>query len=245
MCNHVLACTAGHGQAFGAYCDFLMNNLTMNQLKSPALIALDHTKVFFPSDVLTVPTGDTVGSGDADPLNAARTQDAVDEAIRTSSQLVLLVGKNLKSEDNLTQHIIPYCRHILTTLDSKPAIHCMLLPDEPRSVYQPTELLQFENTDRQREAISMEQLSVCLHIANDSLEQDQKRPEQRLQEIINERFVAQVVYLRTLASWCQAPAAVLEELAFQAGVTREQLLESTNGLWLLGNSLHPFKALPL
>lgn len=227
---------AGHGQPFGGYRDWLSSMLTQNQLESPALIALDHTQIFYPSEILKVPTGDTVGTGDANPLNADMTQQAVDEAIHTSSQLVLFAAKSLRTEDTLTPYLIDYCKHMLTTDSSRPAIHCVLMPGTHKSPYTPADLQTQEqkDVDSQREEQSIAQFRECLQMANMSLESDQQASQEQLQQIVQERFTVHAVYLKTLAALCHMPAAMLEDFAYEENLNTEELLESTNGLWLLG-----------
>lgn len=240
-CLHTSICQqlslgAGHGQPFGGYRDFLSSALVQNQLESPELIALDHTQIFFPSEILRVPTGDTVGTGDANPLNADMTQQAVDEAIHTSSQLVLFAAKSLRTEATLTPHLIDYCKHMLTTASSRPAVHCVLMPGTQQLRYTPADLQTpyQQEIDKKRQEESTAQFSECLHIANTSLDPDQQASQEQLQQIVQERFTVHPVYLKTLAALCQAPAATLEDLADTAKLTTQELLESTNGLWLLG-----------
>ena len=183
-----------------------------------------------------MPISDTVGTGDADPLHADATQSAVDEAIHASSQLVLFAAKSLRTEGTLTPHLIEYCKHMLTTCSSRPAVQCVLMPGTHCPRYTPADLQteHQQKIDKQRQDGSTAEFSRCLRMANTALPSDHQASEEWLQQIVQERFTVHVVYLKTLAALCQMPAATLEDSASDTGLTTEELLASTNGLWLLG-----------
>lgn len=110
------------------------------------------------------------------------------------------------------------------------------MPGTHKSPYTPADLQTREqqNVDKQREEQSIAQFRDCLQMANMSLESDQQASQEQLQHIVEERFTVHVVYLKTLAALCQMPAAMLDDFAYKENLNTEELLESTNGLWLLG-----------
>lgn len=224
----------GHNQPWDKCASFLRQSLTANQDDPSLRIALARTVLFAPCSALVVPIVDTPGTDDANPLNADLTQQAVNEAIEKSSRLLLFGGpKSLTAEGSLSEHLIKYLQHMITSKSSRPAVKVVLSPGlhviQPEHLARPEQLEQ--NT--QRETVSMDQLRTWLGVANQFLPKRSQVSNDRLEQLL-QRCEAKVVYMQLYTSLCLQTATELDSLANAAELTANELLQLTKGPWLLG-----------
>lgn len=204
-------------------------------------VALDSTTIYWPSSSLLVPIIDTPGTGDANVLNEATTEAAIDDAIHQSSQLVVCGTKTLSAEKTVESTVIRYMQFMITSKEVTPCIRVVLLPETNGRRYTHKSVCsQSVQQERQEQiASSEEQLHKWMLQANEQLpEQLRAQPAGRLSALL-ERCEVKVAYMNLYACLCLQSHDDLRQLAHEAGsderfVAVEELLEATGGPWLLG-----------
>ena len=203
-------------------------------------VALDSTTIYWPSSSVLVPIIDTPGTGDANILNEATTQAAVDDATLNSSQLLVCATKSLDAEASLGPLVIQYMQFMITSTQSTPCIRGVLLPETSGQRYSHRAVCSEADRVQRQEKIanSMDQLKKWMHQANQGLPEHQRGQPERLAALVD-RFEVKVAYMNLYASLCYQSHDELSRLAYQAGSQEEpvgvsELLEPTGGPWLLG-----------
>lgn len=231
---------AGHSESILSFRWFLRDKLTANEPFSPVHVALDSTTIYWPSSSVMVPIIDTPGTGDANILNEATTQAAVDDATLNSSQLLICGTKSLEAEASLGPLLIQYMKFMITSSQSTPCVRGLLLPETSGQRYSHRTVCSVADQVQRQEKIanSLDQLQKWMHQANEELPAHQRGQPERLAALL-ERCEVKVAYMNLYASLCLQSHDDLSLLAYQAGsqgtpVDVSELLEATGGPWLLG-----------
>ena len=208
-------------------------------------VALDSTTIYWPSSSVLVPIINTPGTGDANILNEATTQAAVDDATLNASQLLICGTKSLDAEASLGPLVIQYMQFMITSTQSTPCIRGVLLPETSGQRYSHKTVCSDADLVQRQEKIakSLDQLQRWMHQANEDLPEHQRGQPERLAALL-ERCEVKVVYMNLYASLCLQSHDDLSLLADQAGseekpVIVSELLEATGGPWLLGKANAP------
>lgn len=204
----------------------------ISQIQSTLHAALDKTVIYWPSKGVEVPYLDTPGTSDTNPLNALMTQLALDDAIERSSQLLLCGQKTFATEADLQPYAVQYFKHAITAKQGWFAIQGVLMASgyyNAHSLFNPT----IQQADKQRVESSQRQLQVWLQMANAELPLSLQASPARL-DVLLKRCSVKVLYMQLYASLCLQPQEKLQEIASTVGASLEELLQRTNGPWLLG-----------
>ena len=187
-----------------------------------------------------VPIIDTPGTGDANILNEATTQAAVDAATLNSSQLLICGTKSLDAEASLATLVIQYMQFMITSTQRTPCIRGVLLPETSGQRYSHRTVCSEADQVQREEKIanSMDQLQRWMQQANEELPAHQRGQPERLAALLK-RCEVKVAYMNLYASLCLQSHDNLRSLAYQAGsqdrpIDVSELLEATGGPWLLG-----------
>lgn len=151
----------------------------ISQIKSTLHAALEHTVIYWPSKGVEVPYLDTPGTSDTNPLNANMTQQALDDAIARSSQLLLCGQKTFATEADLQPYAVQYFKHAITTKQGWFAIQGVLMASgyyTAESLYDPA----IQQADKERVNSSEKQLQLWLQMANAELPISQQASPARL-----------------------------------------------------------------
>lgn len=224
--------SAGHDSSLESFASFLRERLVISQIKSTLHAALEHTVIYWPSKGVEVPFLDTPGTSDTNPLNANMTQQALDDAIARSSQLLLCGQKTFATEADLQPYAVHYFKHAITAKQGWFAIQGVLMASgyyTAESLYDPA----IQQADKERVNSSEKQLQLWLQMANAELLVSQQASPARL-EVLLKRCGVKVLYMQLYASMCLQPQERLQEIALSIGASVEELLQRTNGPWLLG-----------
>ena len=233
---------AGHAESLLSFQCFLRDKLTANEPFSPLHVALDSTTIYWPSSCLVVPIIDTPGTGDANIINEATTQAAVDEACMNSSQLLVCGTKSLSAEASLAPFVIQYMKFMIrSSHQDTPCIRGLLLPETSGQRYTHRTVCSKADKQARQEKISAsrEQLGSWMHQANEELPACHQAPADRLATLL-QRCTVRVAYMNLYASLCLQSQDELRELATEASISNDMavevsdLLEATGGPWLLG-----------
>ena len=223
---------AGHDSSLESFASFLREQLVISQIKSTLHAALDSTVIYWPSKGVEVPYLDTPGTSDTNPLNAHMTQQALDDAVARSSQLLLCGQKTFATEADLQPYAVQYFKHAITAKQGWFAIQGVLMA----SGYYTAESLYdaaIQKADLERVESSQKQLQVWLQMANAELPPAQQASTARL-DMLLKRCSVKVLYMQLYASLCLQPQERLQEIALTVGASLEELLQKTHGPWLLG-----------
>lgn len=160
------------------------------------------------------------------------TQQALDDAIARSSQLLLCGQKTFATEADLQPYAVQYFKHAITAKQGWFAIQGVLMASgyyTGESLYDPA----IQQADRERVNSSEKQLQLWLQMANAELPTSQQASPARL-EVLLKRCGVKVLYMQLYASMCLQPQERLQEIAVTVGASLEELLQRTSGPWLLG-----------
>ena len=215
--------------------------MTANLPLSAIHVALASTTVYWPSTSLEVPFADTPGTGDANVLNEATTEAAMDDAILYGSQILLCGTKSFGAEASVEQLIIRYMQNMITSTEEALCIRGVLLPETTGWFTHRTLFSQMDQDNRKaRVKASQGQLQTWFSVANQRLPEHQRATPDGL-EVLQKRCEVRVVYMNLYASLCHQTVEDLKCLADDItsegrAVTVEELLEATGGPWLLGET---------
>ncbi len=189
--------TAGHDESLASFTCFLKSQLTVSQLQSALHPALTSTNIYWPSVGVTVPFVDTPGTSDTNPLNAEMTQQAINDAIDRSSQLLLCGNKTFETEGSLQPYVVQYMKHMITSQHGQPAVQGILMAAQWHNAASLNGDFN-QNADKQRVASSMNQLQIWLREANSELPAEDQATATRLDELMK-RCNVKVVYMKLYA----------------------------------------------
>lgn len=226
----------GTGESFQSFMSFLKTQLVASQIDAPLQLALESETIYIPSKAFIVPIVDIPGTADCDPVNAATLQQAVDDAIERSSQLLLCGDKTFETEGSLEPYVIPYFKYMLTTASNTAAVQGILMSGLQRHTPYSINTDLVKANDRQRVESSLAQIMRWLHTANSQLPEAERASSDRITALMA-RCDVKVVYSKLYTSLCLQSHEILQRLAFDAEVSGQELLTQTNGPWFLGENV--------
>ena len=140
--------------------------------------------------------------------------------------------KDLCTEADLQPYAVQYFKHAITAKQGWFAIQGVLMASgyyTAQSLYNPT----IQQADKQPVDSSLQQLQVWLQMANAELSPSAQASPAKL-ELLLKRCSVKVLYMQLYASLCLQTREKLQEIAVTVGASVEELLQRTNGPWLLG-----------